>query len=35
MLFLFLKKTSLGRKKINDDFLHLVFNPPYGERLSV
>ena len=22
-------------KKNNDDFLHLVFNPPYGERLRI
>ena len=30
----FPKMISLDTIKVNDEFLHLVFNPPYGERLK-
>ena len=29
------KEDFFRSKKNNDDFLHLVFNPPYGERLRI
>ena len=31
----FLNKIFFVSKKNNEEYLHMVFNPPYGERLSI